>query len=73
MRRRGLVALGLVLALALAGCSIPFVGHPEEPRGGDTIGWENGYWYDDPVDVTTSDGLNESELEAVTARQMASS
>jgi hypothetical protein len=71
MRRRGLVAFGLVLALALAGCSIPFVGHPEEPRGGDAIGWENGYWYDDPVEVTTSDGLNESEIEAVTARQMA--
>ena len=71
MRRRSLAAVGLVVVVALAGCSIPFVGHPEEPRGGDTIGWENGYWYDDPVDVTTSDGLNESELEAVTARQMA--
>ncbi|MBX0304369.1 Hvo_1808 family surface protein [Haloarcula salinisoli] len=71
MRRRAALALGLALALALAGCSIPFIGHPEEPRGGDAIGWENGYWYDDPVDVTTSDGLNESELEAVTARTMA--
>ncbi|WP_276249472.1 Hvo_1808 family surface protein [Haloarcula rara] len=71
MRRRAALALGLALALALAGCSVPFWGHPEEPRGGDAIGWENGYWYDDPVDVTTSDGLNESELEAVTARTMA--
>ena len=70
MRRA--VAVGTVaLALALAGCSIPFLGHPEKPPGGDTIGWENGYWYDDPVDVTTGDGLNESELEAVTARAMA--
>ena len=69
--RRDLVVGALVLAVVLAGCSLPFVGHPEEPRGGDAIGWENGYWYDDPVDVTTSDGLNESELSAVTARTMA--
>ncbi|MDS0281950.1 Hvo_1808 family surface protein [Haloarcula onubensis] len=71
MRRRHLLAVALVLVAALAGCSLPFLGHPEEPPGGDTIGWENGYWYDDPVDVTTSDGLNESEREAVTARTMA--
>ena len=63
--------LTVVLVVALAGCSIPFLGHPDEPRGGDTIGWENGYWYDDPVNVTTSDGLNETELSAVTARTMA--
>ncbi|MDS0261631.1 Hvo_1808 family surface protein [Haloarcula sp. S1CR25-12] len=69
--RRALVLLLAVGCVVLAGCSIPFVGHPEEPRGGDAIGWENGYWYDDPVDVTTSDGLNESEREAVTARTMA--
>ena len=69
MRRGRLLAL--VLAVALAGCSLPFVGHPDEPRGGDAIGWENGYWYDDPVAVTAGDGLNESELEAVTARSMA--
>jgi len=71
MHRKHLLTLVLVLAVALAGCSIPFLGHPDEPRGGDVIGWENGYWYDDPVDVTTSDGLNESELSAVTARTMA--
>jgi len=69
--RRALVVGAVALAVVLAGCSIPFFGHPEEPPGGDTLGWENGYWYDDPVDVTTSDGLNESELEAVAARAMA--
>jgi hypothetical protein len=69
MRRAALLAVALTVVLA--GCTGPFLGHPEEPRGGDAIGWENGYWYDDPVDVTTDDGLNESELEAVTARQMA--
>jgi hypothetical protein len=38
----------------------------------DTIGWENGYWYDDPLpNVDPSDGFNESELEKVVARSMA--
>ncbi|MFC7027014.1 Hvo_1808 family surface protein [Halomicroarcula sp. GCM10025324] len=76
MRRAVLVALVVVLA----GCSAPvfdggpvFGGsdHPEAPPGGDTIGWESGYWYDDPVSVTTEDGLNESERDAVVARTMA--
>ncbi|WP_284010801.1 Hvo_1808 family surface protein [Haloarcula pelagica] len=74
MRRELLVALALVLA----GCSAPTLpgpiggpSHPETPTGQDAIGWEDGYWYDDPVSVTTDDGLNESELEAVTARTMA--
>ncbi|WP_254273089.1 Hvo_1808 family surface protein [Haloarcula marina] len=64
----------LALTVLLAGCSVPVFGgpdHPAEPSGEDTIGWENGYWYDDPVSVTTDDGLNESEREAVTARTMA--
>lgn len=67
--RKELLVAALVL---LAGCSVPLLdSHPEEPEGGDTIGWENGYWYDDSVNVTTDDGLNESELEIVTARTMA--
>jgi len=37
----------------------------------DTLGWENGCWHDDPIDVDRSDGLNETELEAVVARAMA--
>ena len=63
--------LAVALVVVLAGCSVPFFGHPPEPPGGDTIGYENGYWYDNPVRVTTADGLNESELAAVTARTMA--
>ncbi|WP_423750827.1 Hvo_1808 family surface protein [Salinirarus marinus] len=54
--------------------------HPEsdaEPRADrqdpptDELGWEAGYWYDDPVDVDQSDGLNESERSAFVARTMA--
>ena len=70
MRRELLVALVVVLA----GCTVPTFGgsdHPESPTGGDAIGYENGYWYDDPVSVTTADGLNETEREAVVARTMA--
>lgn len=37
----------------------------------DVEGWEDGYWYDDPLAVTRADGLNDSELDAVVARAMA--
>jgi hypothetical protein len=37
----------------------------------DRLGWENGYWYDDPVSVTPSDGLNASERDQVVNRAMA--
>ncbi|MDT3433610.1 Hvo_1808 family surface protein [Haloarcula sp. 1CSR25-25] len=70
MRKELLVALAVVLA----GCSVPSLGgsnHPETPTGGDAIGYESGYWYDDPVSVTTGDGLNETERAAVVARTMA--
>ncbi len=37
----------------------------------DTLGWEDGYWHNESIDVNRSDGLNESELDAVVARSMA--
>lgn len=37
----------------------------------DTLGWENGLWYNESIDVDRSDGLNESELDAVVSRSMA--
>ncbi|MFB6280573.1 MAG: Hvo_1808 family surface protein, partial [Haloferacaceae archaeon] len=37
----------------------------------DRIGWEAGYWHDDPIDVDQSDGLSERELDAYVARSMA--
>ncbi|MEZ3116762.1 Hvo_1808 family surface protein [Halobaculum sp. MBLA0147] len=38
----------------------------------DTIGWEAGYWYDDPLPtVDASDGFNQTELDKVVARAMA--
>ncbi|MFB6224599.1 MAG: Hvo_1808 family surface protein [Haloarcula sp.] len=70
MRKELLVAIAVVLA----GCTVPTFGrsdHPETPTGDDAIGYESGYWYDDPVSVTADDGLNESERAAVVARTMA--
>ena len=39
--------------------------------GEDRIGWENGYAFDDPIDVTPGDGFNDSEFAVVKARTMA--
>jgi len=71
MRRLLLIALLVVLA----GCTGPVgdlnpFGHSRAP-GEDPIGWEDGYWYDDPVSVTTADGLNRSERAAVLSRTKA--
>ena len=44
-----------------------------DPEGGtaDVIGWVDGYWYDEPLDIDVTDGLSESELEALSARTAA--
>jgi hypothetical protein len=44
--------------------------HPPDPAE-DRLGWENGYWYNETIDVDRSDGLNDSELDKVVARSMA--
>ncbi|WP_436901366.1 Hvo_1808 family surface protein [Halovenus halobia] len=45
----------------------------EDPNGNtsDTLGWAGGYWYDEPLPVNTSDGLNSSEVEMMSARAAA--
>ncbi|GAB3689876.1 Hvo_1808 family surface protein [Salinarchaeum chitinilyticum] len=44
-----------------------------DPAGGTTgtIGFVDGVWYDEPLDVDTSDGLNDDELKSVAARTAA--
>jgi hypothetical protein len=37
----------------------------------DEMGWENGYWYDESLDVDQSDGVDEDEREAIVSRTMA--
>jgi hypothetical protein len=73
------VLLVLVLVV-LAGCAAPTGFGPAEPEDrsdapsepeSDVQGWENGHWYNDTLSVDESDGLNDSELDAVVARSMA--
>ncbi len=44
--------------------------HPPDPRS-DVIGWENGYWYNESIDVNQRDGLSDAELKAYVGRAMA--
>jgi hypothetical protein len=37
----------------------------------DVLGWEDGYWYDESIDVDQSDGLTDAELTAYVARAKA--
>ncbi|MCU4799902.1 Hvo_1808 family surface protein [Halobacteria archaeon HArc-gm2] len=75
--RRFLLLCCLAVLLALAGCQSGSDGgdgvtHVERPDPeSDRLGWEDGYWHDDPVSINESDGYNESEIEAVAARTMA--
>ena len=45
----------------------------DDPDAGtaDVVGWVDGYWYDEPLDVDVTDGLTESELETLSARTAA--
>ncbi len=43
---------------------------PPDPEE-DVIGWEDGYWYNESIEVDRSNGLNDSELDAVVSRGMA--
>ncbi|UPV76057.1 Hvo_1808 family surface protein [Halorussus limi] len=43
---------------------------PDDPES-DVLGWEAGLWYNETVDVTPDDGLNETELNKTVARSMA--
>lgn len=45
--------------------------HPRPDPEDDAIGWEGGYWHDEPITVDQSDGLNASEREAFLSRTMA--
>ncbi|MFB6130466.1 MAG: Hvo_1808 family surface protein [Salinigranum sp.] len=52
----------------------PVASHPpgnftDPPK--DVIGWEDGYWYDEPIHVNQSDGLSKKELHAFVGRAMA--
>ena len=61
--------LALVCCLLLAGCVAPAA--PSATPDGDRLGVVDGYAADADLAVDASDGLNDSELDAVVARTMA--
>ncbi|MFC7156031.1 Hvo_1808 family surface protein [Halomarina halobia] len=67
-----LAATGAVVPLA-AGTpeSTPSTEAPPADPPADRLGWEDGYWYNESLDVTAADGFDDSELDAVVARSMA--
>jgi hypothetical protein len=71
VRRTVAAALALLALVALAGCNAPVDGEGRPDPVFDRIGWEAGHWYDDPIRISTGDGLNERERAAVVARAMA--
>jgi hypothetical protein len=77
MNRRPMAAIALAVLLALAGCSAgyqPSAGAAPptaEPPESDHLGYYDGYWHNDTFDINASNGLTESETEAVVSRAMA--
>ncbi|AEN05631.1 hypothetical protein Halar_1925 [halophilic archaeon DL31] len=43
---------------------------PADPES-DRLGWEDGYWHNESIDVNQEDGLSQAELNATVARAMA--
>ncbi len=43
---------------------------PDDPEE-DVLGWENGYWYNESLDITPDNGYTKSELDKILARSMA--
>lgn len=76
MNRRPMAAIALAVLLALAGCSAgyqPSGAAPqttEQPET-DHLGTYDGYRHNDTFDINASNGLTESETEAVVSRAMA--
>ena len=52
-------------------CELLANGTAHDDPDEDRLGWENGCWYNESIDVDRSDGLNDTELDAVVGRAMA--
>jgi hypothetical protein len=71
-----MAAVAFAVVLVLAGCSAgyaPESGAPEqtETDSPDHLGYYNGYWYNDTLDIDPTNGLTESEKRALVSRAMA--
>ena len=58
MHRRGRRLVVVVGLLVLAGvlATGTAAAQPDDPES-DVLGWENGYWHNETIDVDQSDGL----------------
>ena len=71
-RRRLAILVGLLLLSSLVTAGVPVAAQQAAPDpDADVIGWENGYWYNESIQVDQSDGLSEAEKEAYVSRAMA--
>jgi hypothetical protein len=64
-------ALTLCLLVVLAGCTVPGSLSDDGDGVSGELGTEDGYRYNESIAVDPSDGLNDSELDAVVGRSMA--
>ena len=76
MNRRLPAVLALGVMLLLAGCAVGFqdeapAPEPADPPTNDSLGYYDGYWYNDTFDIDPSTGLTDAEKEAVVSRAMA--
>jgi hypothetical protein len=70
----GLAVLLLVAAVVPAAAAVDHDDRTAQQRADpdrDVVGWEGGYWHDDPIDVDQSDGLSDAELDAYVSRSTA--
>lgn len=58
---------------AVEGCAATPPADYADPDGDSSsvVGWVEGYWYNEPVDIVFDDGLNETELRTLSARTAA--
>ncbi|SFK58711.1 hypothetical protein SAMN04487950_0041 [Halogranum rubrum] len=64
------VSAGFAPIAAADGPAVQQSSAPSDPDS-DVVGWEDGYWYNESIDVDQSDGLSDAELDAYVARSMA--
>lgn len=72
----GLAAMGSTVAATdgdiVAECAVqPPDDFADPSEGNETIGWFDGYWYNEPLDIDAEDGITEEELERLSARTAA--
>lgn len=74
MTRRPVVAIALVAVVVLSGCVVgyqPEVADSSAHTTDEYLGYYDGYWYDDELEIDPSTGLTEREKDAVVSRAMA--